>query len=396
MMQHSLQFLLISISVSLSCSSGCPPTPDLEFAVDHGTVDCSEEGEGLISTCWLECDGGWVNNGTYAINCSNNTDIASWLQCAEPATLVLAGYSTKPEDGSSGRVDSVELYKSWSFSSSPPSSLPLTRSYHTATTVGNTVYVTGGQINDFDENGEVVRGVYTATSIKYNPLEDTWQSIGNMSFARWWHSAAQWRNYVYVMGGRHGYEGTVVNSVERFDVAKEVWSHGPVGTTPHPVYGHCSVTFKNKLYLLGGVNDDGYLATLHGLDPREWAWTQEQSMAQARVHHACAVHKYGILVSGGSYSGEYLATVEWWDGSVWSSAGSLRVARDYHSMSFHRDTAVVFGGFYISGFTNHYLDSLEMYDLYNMTRPELADNKLATARRRFAVAQLPDHLFSLS
>ena len=66
------------------------------------------------------------------------------------------------------------------------------------------------------------------------------------------------------------------------------------------------------------------------------------------------------------------------------------------------NTATVFGGFYISGFTNHYLDSLEVYTPANNSLQhevdadgvwEVAEAHLKTARRRFAVAQLPAHLF---
>ena len=68
-----------------------------------------------------------------------------------------------------------------------------------------------------------------------------------MSFARWWHSAEQWRQYLYVFGGkvcvcvslmvdtrtlynkdyagRDDSEGTVVDSVEVFDVETGLWSH---------------------------------------------------------------------------------------------------------------------------------------------------------------------------
>ena len=59
--------------------------------------------------------------------------------------------------------------------------LPFARSYHTATTVGSTVYLTGGQINDYDDEGNVIRGVYTKTCLKWNFETDQWIYTGDSS-----------------------------------------------------------------------------------------------------------------------------------------------------------------------------------------------------------------------
>ena len=63
--------------------------------VDHGSVECDD------LFCYLSCDSGWVNNGSYRfpVEEDDNHDLA----CVEPASLVIAGYSTKPDPGSSGR-----------------------------------------------------------------------------------------------------------------------------------------------------------------------------------------------------------------------------------------------------------------------------------------------------
>ena len=64
-------------------------------------------------------------------------------------------------------------------------------------------------------------------------------------------------------------------------------------------------------------------------------WEVEEELQEARVHHACAGLGGGIVVAGGSVSGEYLDSVEWWDTAArsWTSLGRLVVAREYHSLS---------------------------------------------------------------
>ena len=63
----------------------------------HGSVECGDQ------FCYLTCDGGWVNNGSYRVPVGE--DDLQELAWGEPATLVIAGYSTKPDPDTSGRLD---------------------------------------------------------------------------------------------------------------------------------------------------------------------------------------------------------------------------------------------------------------------------------------------------
>ena len=142
----------------------------------------------------------------------------------------------------------------------------------------------------------------------------------------------------YGIVGRDDSAGTVVDSIEKFDVDTEEWSHGPVGTctTPVPMYGQCSVRLGEKIYLVGGLNSKtNYLASTFSFSPASGQWTVEQNLQQARVHHACASLGGGILVAGGSISGRYLDSAEWWNPATqtWQWAGQMMVPREYHSLS---------------------------------------------------------------
>ena len=69
----------------------------VDIDLDHGYVACDDH------YCYLTCDSGWINNGTYKIRADQND--FSELSCVEPATLVIAGYGAKPDPSSSGRFD---------------------------------------------------------------------------------------------------------------------------------------------------------------------------------------------------------------------------------------------------------------------------------------------------
>ena len=136
--------------------------------------------------------------------------------------------------------------------------------------------------------------------------------------------------------GRDDAVGTVVDSIERFDVVTETWSHGPIGTTPVPVYGHCSVRVAEKIYLIGGLNSKtNYMASTYSYSPSDGVWVVEDDLNYARVHHACAGFDGGIIVAGGSVSGEYLASTEWMNPltMAWEYLGQMQVPREYHSIS---------------------------------------------------------------
>ena len=121
-----------------------------------------------------------------------------------------------------------------------------------------------------------------------------------------------------------------------FDVEAGSWSHGPVGTTPTPLYGHCSARGQEKIFIIGGLNSNtNYLSSTFTFSPSTMQWEVEGDLQQARVHHACAGLGGGVVVAGGRISGEYLDSVEWWDPTDrrWSMLGRLVVAREYHSLS---------------------------------------------------------------
>ena len=100
------------------------------------------------------------------------------------------------------------------------------------------------------------------------------------------------------------------------------------------------------------------MSSVWSYGPAESDWRVEAELGEGRVHHSCAATPSGeLVVAGGSRSGQYLGSVEVWRGAGagWERAGELARPREYHSMAATLDTMAIFGGFYIEGFTNHYL-----------------------------------------
>ena len=58
--------------------------------------------------------------------------------------------------------------------------LPSPRSGLRATVVGDVLYITGGR----DGNN-----IYLTSMLSWNPAGETWQEVGNLAVARYWHAA---------------------------------------------------------------------------------------------------------------------------------------------------------------------------------------------------------------
>lgn len=133
---------------------------------------------------------------------------------------------------------------------------PAWRDFHTATTIGNRMYIFGGrsdQLGQFHSNREIY-----FDKLKYLDLTDnSWhepETYGDKPTGRRSHSAWQYNGKLYVFGGYSGATSEHFNDLHQFDPVTSVWTKvSPHGNCPVPRRRQCCVMKGDKMYLFGGT-----------------------------------------------------------------------------------------------------------------------------------------------
>jgi N-acetylneuraminic acid mutarotase len=164
------------------------------------------------------------------------------------------------------------------------SSVPDGARYHTATAVGDKVYVIGG-FNSGSTRLDAVRILDIPT--------ETWSSGAPMSEPRSQHAATYLDGKIYVMGGSTN-DGQS-NLVEIYDIATDSWSTGPV--LPVNNWQASAAAVNGKVYYMGGVSGGFAVADVYRLD--DDAWTAVAPMPGHRYTSSAGAIDGKIYVFGG-------------------------------------------------------------------------------------------------
>ena len=123
---------------------------------------------------------------------------------------------------------------------------------------GDAVYVIGG--HDQNEGGGLVE-VELAPVTGQNTL-GTWQQTTAMNHPRYALSSASHGNFIYALGGLHG--AIYSDMIEKGTIGKQYgiqqWQATTSLSTLRANFG--TVVYKNRIYIIGGTNRDGYYNTV--------------------------------------------------------------------------------------------------------------------------------------
>jgi N-acetylneuraminic acid mutarotase len=211
------------------------------------------------------------------------------------------------------------------------------------------IYLVGGR-NFHDE-------INYNTSERYNPINNTWETIASMSSERGGIAAATFLNKLYAIGGRNS-SNNYLSSVEIFDPSTDAWISGP--SLPNPVAYASAIIGNGILYLVGGVNSSGNdLDQILKLDSDSGVWTALNQMPTAKHNFSSVWYKDRIWVIGGKNGETKLNTVESYDPvtNSWNIETPILQNRLNPVSWVHSDYIYVGGGH--SGL---YLNSIEFYD----------------------------------
>lgn len=203
------------------------------------------------------------------------------VERADVATAVLDDYLYVI--GGSGDSSRVDRYDPATDTWVTLTSMNTGRSGATAEAYRGRIYVIGG--NDF--NGRVVE--------EYDPDSDEWTTKQTSPSRRVYAASAVYNGKIYVMGGGEIAE----DRVTAYDVDADEWITG-LAPLPKPVTKAQAVTINNKIYVIGGEDQNGSEQdSVFEYDPSADKWRTLKRLPSARSGAAVAAYGSRLYVIGG-------------------------------------------------------------------------------------------------
>ena len=216
--------------------------------------------------------------------------------------------------------------------------LPFPRFGHSATVYENQIIVIGGETNE-----QII-----ASTDKYNPETNLWQTLPEKPTAVTDIQAAILGGKIYVPGGRT-VSGEATNILEIFDPRENVWSQG--APLPIRVSAYALAAFEGNLYLFGGWDGEKYSSQVIVYDPDLEKWQEINYLPTARAFASGVVVADKIFVMGG-YDGKealdsnliFFPDRDQENAIPWENAAPLPEGRYAMGVAYITDKIYVLGG----------------------------------------------------
>lgn len=275
--------------------------------------------------------------------------------------FVCGGEESHPRED----LRSVECYEPWDDKWKIMPEMHYRRHSHCTAIADGKLYVIGGFGRHQDGPSAAGLSNWLKTAERYDPNEQVWENLPEMSSRRGDFVAIAFGGSIYVLGGTTGY--CDLSDVQRYNIKMERWDAVAPMSTPRRSFSTC--VLDGKLYAVGGITGSQCRSSVESLDePDAREWKDRASMLNARADFALVVLDGMMYAIGGMAGGpSSLDTVERYNPEkpVWESAASMRAARKCLAASALDGKIYAIGGFNIlnvrrCGSGN--LDSAERYD----------------------------------
>lgn len=172
---------------------------------------------------------------------------------------------------------------------------PSSRMGHTATVVGDSMYVIGGRSDPLNCLNDV--WMLKNRSKEWHLL----QSSGSVFPPSHRHAAAAIDSKIYVFGGIQG--DVITSSLYVFDTENSVWSDICIkGEWPASRHSHSMQAFGSQLYMFGGYDGEKALADLYTFSVQTCEWRKLEIVGRGptpRFSHSMFVYNNYLGVIGG-------------------------------------------------------------------------------------------------
>jgi hypothetical protein len=266
------------------------------------------------------------------------------------------------EDSLSNVLSSVELYNPATGTFSSTGSLITGRDFHTATLLSNgMVLIAGGRI---PTGGSSFQGI--ASAELYDPASGTFTATGNLQTARLDHSATLLNSgMVLIAGGYTSGIGTgTFASAELFNPATGTFNSTGNMSTPR-VWHSATLLNSGMVLMAGGLADTSSsspLASTELFNPTSGTFASSANMTTARAAHSATLLSDGtVLIVGGASSTGALTSAEIYNSAVgtFAATASLNTGRGLHSATLLKSNVLIAGG---ADFTGKGLASAELFE----------------------------------
>lgn len=177
----------------------------------------------------------------------------------------------------------------------------------------------------------------------------TWGSAPPLNTPRAGACAVALNGYIYVLGGKTG-NGTILNTVERFDPDTGIWDNTSVAAFDRPRFNAAAVALDGRIYIIGGRDDENeVLKKVEVYDPGANYWDEIRQMENEREEHVALILRGSICVIGGKDEvGSSIDVIEWYninDDEWYAASSNLNQPKQSAFAVAVNDTVYLFGGF---------------------------------------------------
>ncbi len=222
----------------------------------------------------------------------------------------------------------------------------------------NQLYAIGGETPD---------GVTGSVDV-YVPERNEWQPRSNLPRPLANIQGAVLKNLIYIPGGTLA-DGRITQRVVRYDAIADAWGEGPA--LPGPRAGYALVSTGENLYLLGGFDGSGVVASVLIFDPASGSWRDGPMLPAPRAFAGAALLDGRIYVAGGFDGMQPTASLFVLDleaaEPTWVPAAPMQSARSGLGLGSEGNALYAFGGGW-----NQALDFHERYDPFTNTWSTIA------------------------
>ena len=204
------------------------------------------------------------------------------------------------------------------------------------------VWPFGGESQNVPESPLVDRPMVSLAQSQMSP-DSRWRPRAQMPTPRGRFAQAVYDGKIYVLGGL-GEEGWS-SRLEVYDPALDLWDR--LAPLPTAVANVSAVAVNGVLYVPGGLDDDErVLDTMAVYDMAQNIWRQGPLLPTPLCGYAIAPHGEGFYVLGGWDGDAYSSAVLHFDviAGQWEWSGSLSVSRAFLAAAAHDGLIYVAGG----------------------------------------------------